>query len=170
MDGAGALANSGAGHVNHWFNSGGLYLTGDLVVNPSSRLDIGNVYPQGHTFRLKGTGANGTCARVNHCYNPQGGDISIEHGQYLVYEADSFGNTADKSTVYLRGGEIRIWREADSHFIYSPLVIEAASTIWALARNADRSVFFNKPVAVNAPLTLARAAGDRAGKKGERGE
>ncbi len=159
VDGAGALANSGAGHVNHWFNSGGLYLTGDLVVNPANRLDIGNIYPQGHTFRLKGTGANGISARVEHYYNPQGGDISIEHGQYLVYQTDSFGNTENKSTVYLRGGEISIWRDADSYFSNSPLVIEQPATIQALARNANRSIFFGKPVAVNAPLTLTRSSG-----------
>ena len=160
VDGIGALVNTGAGHVNKYLtSSGALYLTGDLVVNNASRLDIGNIYPQGHTFRLKGTGANNVSARVNHYYNPQGGDISIEHGTYLAYEADSFGNTANKSTVYLRGGEISIWRDADSYFDKSPLVIEEASTIRALARNANRSVFFGKPVAVNAPLTIMRADG-----------
>ncbi|MBR1588762.1 MAG: autotransporter-associated beta strand repeat-containing protein [Kiritimatiellae bacterium] len=157
-DGNGALANTGAGHVNNWF-TGALYLTGDLLVNNASRFDIGNIYPQGHTFRLKGTGGNGTSARVNHYYNPQGGDISIEYGQYLVYEADSFGNTADKSTVYLRGGQVSIWRDADSYFSNSPLVIEQPATIQALARNANRSIFFGKPVAVNAPLTLTRSSG-----------
>lgn len=141
VDGNGALVNTGANHVNKYLSSSGaLYLTGDLIFNPSSRFDIGNIYPQGHTFRLKGTGANTTSARVNHYYNPQGGDISIEHGQYLAYEADSFGNTADKSTVYLRGGQISIWRDADSYFSNSPFVIEQAATIQALARYANRNI------------------------------
>ena len=160
VDGNGALVNTGAGHVNKYLtSSGALYLTGDLIFNPSNRLDIGNVYPQGHTFRLKGTGANNVSARVNHYYNPQGGDISIEHGSFLAYEADSFGNTAGKSTVYLRGGQISIWRDSDSYFNNSPLVIEQAATIQALARNADRYIFFGKPVAVNAPLTITRSTG-----------
>ena len=159
VDGNGAIANTGATHVNYWFNSGGLYLTGDLLVNNAARFDLGNIYPQGHTFRLKGTGANNVSARVNHYYNPQGGDISIEHGSYLAYEADSFGNTAGKSTVYLRGGQISIWRDSDSYFNNSPLVIEQAATIQALARNADRYIFFGKPVAVNAPLTITRSTG-----------
>ncbi|MBQ6340149.1 MAG: autotransporter-associated beta strand repeat-containing protein [Kiritimatiellae bacterium] len=159
VDGNGAIANTGATHVNYWFNSGGLYLTGDLLVNNAARFDLGNIYPQGHMFRLRGTGANNVSARVNHYYNPQGGDISIEYGQYLVYEADSFGNTADKSTVYLRGGQVSIWRDADSYFSNSPLVIEQPATIQALARNANRSIFFGKPVAVNAPLTLTRSSG-----------
>ena len=160
VDGNGALVNTGAGHVNKYLSSSGaLYLTGDLIFNPSNRFDIGNIYPQGHTFRLKGTGANNVSARVNNYYNPQGGDISIEHGQYLAYEADSFGNTAGKSTVYLRGGQISIWRDSDSYFSNSPLVIEQAATIQALARNADRYIFFGKPVAVNAPLTITRSTG-----------
>ena len=159
VDGNGAIANTGATHVNYWFNSGGLYLTGDLLVNNAARFDLGSIYPQGHTFRLKGTGANNVSARVNHYYNPQGGDISIEHGSFLAYEADSFGNTAGKSTVYLRGGQISIWRDSDSYFSNSPLVIEQAATIQALARNADRYIFFGKPVAVNAPLTITRSTG-----------
>ena len=159
VDGNGAIANTGATHVNYWFNSGGLYLTGDLLVNNAARFDLGNIYPQGHTFRLKGTGANNVSARVNHYYNPQGGDISIEHGSYLAYEADSFGSTEGKSTVYLRGGQISIWRDSDSYFNNSPLVIEQAATIQALARNADRYIFFGKPVAVNAPLTITRSTG-----------
>ena len=79
VDGNGALVNTGAGHVNKYLSSSGaLYLTGDLIFNPANRFDIGNVYPQGHTFRLKGTGANNVSARVNHYYNPQGGDITYE--------------------------------------------------------------------------------------------
>ena len=160
VDGNGAIANTGAAHVNKWF-AGGLYLTGDLLVNSASRFDIGNIYPQGHTFRVNGTGASAQSVRVNHYYNPQGGDISIEQGSsYLAYEADSFGNTANKSTVYLRGGGISIWRDTDSYFNNSPLVIEQAAKIQGLARNANRNIFFGKPVTVNAPLTLARANGD----------
>ena len=161
VDGNGAIANTGANHVNHWFNSGGLYLTGDLLVNGAKRFDIGDIYPQGHTFRINGTGASVQSVRVNHYYNPQGGDISIEHGSsYLAYYADAFGNTADKSTVYLRGGSISIWIDGDSYFNNSPLVIEQAATIQGLARNKARSIFFGKPVTVNAPLTLARSSGD----------
>ena len=72
VDGNGALVNTGAAHVNKYLtSSGALYLTGDLLFNPSNRLDIGNIYPQGHTFRLKGTGANSQTARVNKYYNPK---------------------------------------------------------------------------------------------------
>ena len=164
VDGNGALVNTGAAHVNKYLtSSGALYLTGDLLFNPSNRLDIGNIYPQGHTLRLKGTGANTVTARVNHYYNPQGGDISIEHGTYLAYEADACGNTADKSTVYLRGGVLCIWRDADTSLSASPVVVEQASTVQSLARNGNRNMYFAKPVAVNAPLTLARASGSTSG-------
>ena len=164
VDGNGALVNSGANHVNKYLSSSGaLYLTGDLLFNPSNRLDVGNIYPQGHTFRLKGTGANSITARVNHYYNPQGGDISIEHGTYLAYEGDSFGNTANKSTVYLRGGVLCVWRDGDTSLSASPVVVEQASTVQSLARNANRNMYFAKPVTVNAPLTLARASGSTTG-------
>ena len=164
VDGNGALVNTGANHVNKYLtSSGALYLTGDLIFNPSNRLDIGNIYPQGHTFRLKGTGANTITARVNSYYNPQGGDISIEHGTYLAYQGDSCGNTADKSTVYLRGGVLCIWRDADTSLSASPVVVEQASTVQSLARNGNRNMYFAKPVAVNAPLTLARASGSTSG-------
>ena len=160
VDGNGALVNTGAAHVNKYLtSSGALYLTGDLLFNPSNRLDIGNIYPQGHTFRLKGTGANSQTARVNKYYNPNGGDISIEHGTYLAYEATSFGNTADKSTIYLRGGVLSVWVDGDSYYDKSPLVVEQASTIQGLARNANRSIFFGKPVTLNAPLTFSRSSG-----------
>ena len=164
VDGNGALVNTGAAHVNKYLtSSGALYLTGDLLFNPSNRLDVGNIYPQGHTFRLKGTGANSITARVNHYYNPQGGDISIEHGTYLAYEGDSCGNTANKSTVYLRGGVLCIWRDADTSLSASPVVVDQASTVQSLARNANRNMYFSKPVTVNAPLTLARASGSTSG-------
>ena len=53
VDGSGALVNTGAAHVNKYLtSSGALYLTGDLLVNIHSRLDLANIYPQGHTFRL----------------------------------------------------------------------------------------------------------------------
>ena len=160
VDGNGALVNTGAAHVNKYLtSSGALYLTGDLLFNPSNRLDIGNIYPQGHTFRLKGTGANSQTARVNKYYNPNGGDISIEHGTYLAYEATSFGNTADKSTIYLRGGVLSVWVDGDSYYDKSPLVVEQASTIQGLARNDNRSIFFGKPVTLNAPLTFSRSSG-----------
>ena len=159
VDGNGAIANTGATHVNYWFNSGGLYLTGDLLVNNAARFDLGNISPQGHTFRLKGTGANNVSARVNHYYNPQGGDISIEHGSFLAYEADSFGNTEGKSTVYLRGGNISIWRNSDTT-LKSPIVVDQAATMSCLARTyGDRTVYINKPVTVNAPLTFTRSEG-----------
>ena len=161
VDGNGALVNSGAGHVNKYLtSSGALYLTGDLLVNNQSRLDLANIYPQGHTLRLKGTGTNGQTARVNKYYNPNGGDISIEHGTYLAYEATSFGNTADKSTIYLRGGVLSVWVDGDSYYDKSPLVVEQASTIQGLARNANRSIYFGKPVTLNAPLTFSRSSGD----------
>ena len=161
VDGNGALVNTGAAHVNKYLtSSGALYLTGDLLFNPSNRLDIGNIYPQGHTFRLKGTGANSQTARVNKYYNPNGGDISIEHGTYLAYEATSFGNTADKSTIYLRGGVLSVWVDGDSYYDKSPLVVEQASTIQGLARNKNRSIYFGKPVTLNAPLTFSRSSGD----------
>ncbi|MBO7685342.1 MAG: autotransporter-associated beta strand repeat-containing protein, partial [Kiritimatiellae bacterium] len=160
VDGNGAIANTGANHVNHWFNSGGLYLTGDLLVNSASRLDIGNIYPQGHTFRINGTGASVQSVRVNHYYNPQGGDISIEQGaSYLAYEADSFGDTENKSTVYMRGGNISIWRNSDTT-LKSPVVVEQAGTVSVLARDyGDRIVYVGKPITVNAPLTFTRANG-----------
>ena len=156
VDGNGALVNTGAGHVNKYLSSSGaLYLTGDLIFNPSNRFDIGNIYPQGHTFRLKGTGANNVSARVNHYYNPQGGDISIEHGSYLAYENDSFGNTADKSTVYLRGGNISVWRDATTT-INSPIVVEQSATLAVLARYDNRLMYLGRPITVNAPLTFTR--------------
>ena len=156
VDGNGALVNTGANHVNYWLSSSGaLYLTGDLIFNPSNRFDIGNLYPQGHTFRLKGTGGNNVSARVNHYYNPNGGDISIEHGTYLAYENDSFGNTADKSTVYLRGGNISVWREATTT-INSPIVVEQSATLAVLARYANRLMYLGRPITVNAPLTFTR--------------
>ena len=160
VDGNGALVNTGAAHVNKYLtSSGALYLTGDLLVNNQSRLDLANIYPQGHTLRLKGTGTNGQTARVNKYYNPNGGDISIEYGTYLAYEATSFGNTADKSTVYLRGGVLSVWVDGDSYYDKSPLVVEQASTIQGLARNANRSIYFGKPVTLNAPLTFSRSSG-----------
>ena len=161
VDGNGALVNTGAAHVNKYLtSSGALYLTGDLLVNNQSRLDLANIYPQGHTLRLKGTGTNSQAARVNKYYNPNGGDISIEHGTYLAYEGTSFGNTPNKSTVYLRGGVMSVWIDGDSYYTNSPVVVEQASTIQGLARNANRSIFFGVPVTVNAPLTLSRSSGD----------
>ena len=161
VDGNGALVNTGAAHVNKYLtSSGALYLTGDLLVNNQSRLDLANIYPQGHTLRLKGTGTNSQTARVNKYYNPNGGDISIEHGTYLAYEGTSFGNTLNKSTVYLRGGVMSVWVDGESYYTNSPIVVEQASTIQGLARNTNRSIFFGVPVTVNAPLTLSRSSGD----------
>ena len=154
-DGNGALINTGSAHVNKLVPD--LYLTGDLLVNNQSRLDIGNIHAQGHKFRLKGTGGNTQSLRVNNYYNASGGDISVEAGTYLAYQPNSLGDTANKSTFYLRGGRLCVWRDSDTSYGNSPVIVEDSSTILALARNAERSVYFAKPVTVNAPLSLMRA-------------
>lgn len=145
-DGRGALLNTGAPHGNARFAA--LYLTDDLVVNVTKRINFNTVYAQGHTFRLNTIG--GEQMAIATFDNSQGGDISIEAGTYTAWEtANALGNTPSKGKVYMRGGMLNVW---DGITFKNDIVVESASYIQEGKPGTQAT--FGGTITINAPISF----------------
>ena len=120
-DGTGAILNTGTQFANSGFNT--VYLTGDLLIYAKNRMNFVTVYTQGHTLRYTGA-TQSAFSTVN---NSQGGDVSIESGQYTAWgTANCLGNTPSKGKVYLRGGTLNFYANLT---VPNDIVVEKFSRI-----------------------------------------
>ena len=120
-DGTGAILNTGTQFVNNGFSN--VYLTGDLLIYAKNRMNFVNVHTQGHTLRYTGA----TQSAFTTIDNSQGGDVSIESGQYTAWgRADCLGNTPSKGKVYLRGGTLNFYANLT---VPNDIVVEKFSRI-----------------------------------------
>ena len=145
-DGKGALRNTQVATTNKKLPR--VYMTDDLLVCTSKRIDIDVIYAQGHKLRFNTpSGEQFAVATFN---NSAGGDISIEAGQFTAYGTnDSLGNTPSKGKVYLRGGILNLWGDKT---VKNTVIVEKASTFQEGDSNKRGNL--NGPLTVNAPLTV----------------
>ena len=120
-DGNGALLNTGTAFGNNGFSQ--LYLTGDLLIKTGNRMNFINVHTQGSTLRYQG----GEQVAFSTVDNSQGGDVSIESGQYTAWgTVNTLGNTPSKGKVYMRGGRLGFYATLS---VANDIIVEKSSRL-----------------------------------------
>ena len=143
-DGTGAILNTGTQFANAGINN--VYLTGDLLIYAKSRMNFYTVHTQGHTLRYTGA-SQSAFATID---NSQGGDVSIESGQYTAWVSNNcLGNTPSKGKVYLRGGKLTFWGSLTTPM---DVVVESAGKM-SQGSNGHNGTFTGT-VTLNANVTL----------------
>jgi len=146
-DGNGALLNTQENTTNKKLPR--VYLTDDLLVCTSKRVDVDVIYAQGHTLRYNTP--SGDQFAVAKFDNSAGGDIIIEAGQFTAISTDNaLGTTPAKGKVYMRGGKLNVWA---NRTLKNDVVVEAASTIQQGSSGSQAT--FGGTVTINAPVTFA---------------
>lgn len=144
VNGGGAIVNTGNATD---YTGPTVYLTADTLVTANSRIDVGTLYLQGHDVHIAGASQFRSKTAID---NSSGGDIYIEGGTFYMHNANSLGNTANKSTVHLSGATLSFYGNLAPN---SDIVVENAAAVFQLDHSTGQRTI-SKKFTVNAPLAV----------------